>query len=41
MADFRIDKEIMKYVISQEQIENICIMYDTFLNENNSLYRTD
>ena len=50
MADFRIDKEFVrnfveknkaKYVISQEQIENVCMMYDTFLNENNSLYRTD
>ena len=50
MADFRIDKEFVrnfveknkaKYVISQEQIENICMMYDTFLNENNSLYRSD
>ena len=50
MADFRIDKEFVrnfveknkaKYVISQEQIENICMMYDTFLNENNSLYRLD
>ena len=50
MADFRIDKEFVrnfveknktKYVISQEQIENVCMMYDTFLNENNSLYRSD
>ena len=50
MADFRINKEFVrnfvekskkKYVISQEQIENICMMYDAFLNENNSLYRSD
>ena len=50
MADFRIDKEFVrnfveknkaKYMISQEQIENVCMMYDTFLNENNSLYRSD
>ena len=50
MADFRINKEFVrnfvekskkKYVISQEQFENICMMYDAFLNENNSLYRSD
>ena len=50
MADFRIEKEFVrnfveknkvKYVITPEQIENVCMMYDTFLNENNSLYRSD
>lgn len=50
MADFRINKEFVrnfveknkeKYIISQDKIENICMMYDAFLNENNSLYRSD
>ena len=50
MADFRIDKKLVrnfiernkdKYILSREQFENICMVYDISLNENELNYKGD
>ena len=50
MADFRLDKKFVrdfveknkeKYILSKEQIENICMIFDISLNENEANYNGD
>ena len=50
MADFRLDKKFVrdfveknkeKYILTQEQIENVCMIFDVSLNENETNYNGD